>query len=442
MLLVLGSVAWMVACGSGGSGNNVPSSTITSVTVTCTPATIQSGQTSQCSATVTGTGSFSSAVTWSANAGTISAAGLFTAQVVATSTAVTITATSTQDATKSGTAIVTVTPAGTITSVTVACSPSTIQSSQTSQCSATVTGTGSFSSVVMWSASAGTISSSGLFTAQVVATSTPVTITATSTQDATKSGTAIVTVNPVQQANNVQPIVVDAGPPTVGAVDEPFTSVTVCVPNTTTCQTIDHILVDTGSSGLRLLSSAGGGELTIPLPPQNDSSGNPLAECLVFLDGFTWGNVAAADITIAGEQASSVRLQVIIPSTSSPAVGPNCSSQTTGPNEGNSVSALGANGILGVGLFQQDCGQACVSSPPPNAYYDCPSSGCNPTTVTLANQVSNPVIFFPSDNNGVLISLPAVPNGGLPTVNGTLIFGIGTQSNNALGSPPPFTPCR
>ncbi len=39
----------------------------------------------------------------------------------------------------------------------------------------------------------------------------------------------------------------------------------------------------------------------------------------------------------------------------------------------------------------------------------------------------------PSDNNGVLISLPTVPNGGSPTVNGSLIFGIGTQSNNGLG---------
>jgi len=224
-------------------------------------------------------------------------------------------------------------------------------------------------------------------------------------------------------------------------VDEAFTSVTVCVPNTNTCQTIDHVLVDTGSSGLRLLSSfPGGGELTIPLPVQSDSSGNPLAECLVFLDGFTWGNVAAADITMAGEQASSVRVQVMIPSSSSPAVGPHCSSQTTGPNEGDSVSALGANGILGVGLFQQDCGPGCVTnSGPPYQYYDCASSPCIPTTATLAQQVSNPVIFFASDNNGVLVQLPAVPDGGSPTVNGSMIFGIGTQSNNGLGSATVYT---
>ncbi len=98
--------------------------------------------------------------------------------------------------------------------------------------------------------------------------------------------------------------------------------------------------------------------------------------------------------------------------------------------------AFGANGILGVGLFQQDCGPACTTQNTqiPNVYYDCPASGCTPTYVALAQQVSNPVIFFTSDNNGVLVQLPAVPNGGSPTVNGSLIFGIGTQPNNALGS--------
>ncbi len=36
--------------------------------------------------------------------------------------------------------------------------------------------------------------------------------------------------------------------------------------------------------------------------------------------------------------------------------------------------AFGANGILGVGLFQQDCGPACTSANQtiPAVYYDCP----------------------------------------------------------------------
>ncbi|MFI5116507.1 MAG: DUF3443 family protein [Terriglobales bacterium] len=330
----------------------------------------------------------------------------------------------------------------TITSVTVTCSPSTILYGQTSQCSATVTGTGSFSSGVTWTASAGTISSSGLFAAPSGgATSLQVTITATSMQDTSKSGMTTVTVNPAQPLSNVQPIVVDSGPAPQSflTVNEAFTTVTVCLPTTSTCQTIDHVLVDTGSSGLRLLSSAGGGELSLALPQANDSSGNPLYECLAFLDGYIWGSVATADITVAGEKASSAPVHVVIPASASPAPPQSCVSQNPPGgigNEGNSLTALGANGILGVGLFQQDCGLDCTTanSTIPPVYYDCPSSGCNPTYVTLAQQVPNPVTMFATDNNGVLIQLPAVPNGGSASVSGSLIFGIGTQSNNGLGS--------
>jgi hypothetical protein len=183
----------VTACGSG-VGSSQPgsvSSTISSVSSVCVPSTIATNATSQCNATVQGTGSYSSAVTWSASKGTINAGGLFTAP--ASAGTVTVTATSTQDSTKSGTASVTVqlTPP-TITSVQVTCNPSIVNTNATSQCSATVQGTGSYSSAVKWSASEGTINSSGLFTAP--ASAGTVTVTATSTQDSTKSGTASVTV--------------------------------------------------------------------------------------------------------------------------------------------------------------------------------------------------------------------------------------------------------
>ena len=239
---------------------------------------------------------------------------------------------------------------------------------------------------------------------------------------------------------------VDAGPApqSFTTINEAFVTVTVCIPGTATCQTIDHVLVDTGSSGLRLLSAAGGGELNIALPQANDSSGNPLYECLAFLDGYTWGSVATADITVAGEKASAAAVHVVIPSSSSPAPPQSCVSQNPpmgNGNEGDSLMAFGSNGILGVGLFQQDCGVACTPGfQLQPMYYDCPASGCSETSVTLAQQVSNPVIFFASDNNGVLVQLPAVPNGGSPGVNGSLIFGIGTQSNNAWAAPR-FTAC-
>jgi hypothetical protein len=327
------------------------------------------------------------------------------------------------------------TPTSSITAVSVSCSPSTVTSGGTSQCSATVSGTGSFSTAVNWSASAGTITSAGVFTAPTVTTSTVVTITATSTQDSSKSGTASVTVNPSTSTSNVQPIVVDQGPEGVsGSVNIPYTTVTVCVPGTNTCQSIDHVLVDTGSYGLRLISSV----LTISLPQELDSSGNPLAECLAFLDGYVWGPVQTATVSLAGESAASIPVQVMIPTTSSPPVPASCSNQNPpggNGNEGVSVSAFGANGVIGVGLFAQDCGLGCTPGYQLQpVYYDCPSSGCTETSVTLAQQVPNPVSLFATDNNGVLVSLPSVPDGGSPTVTGSLIFGIGTQTNNQLGS--------
>ena len=45
--------------------------------------------------------------------------------------------------------------------------------------------------------------------------------------------------------------------------------------------------------------------------------------------------------------------------------------------------------------------------------------------------MTNPVALLPLDNNGVLVQLPGVPLGGQPSVNGSLVLGIGTRSNNA-----------
>ncbi|HEX3661629.1 MAG TPA: alkaline phosphatase family protein [Acidobacteriaceae bacterium] len=101
----------VLACGSNtGSAPTKPSppaaSTITSVSVACNPATIDVSTTSQCTATVSGAGSYSSSVTWSASTGTIDSNGLFTAPSAATTA--TVTAASTQDTSQSGKATVTV----------------------------------------------------------------------------------------------------------------------------------------------------------------------------------------------------------------------------------------------------------------------------------------------------------------------------------------------
>ena len=330
----------------------------------------------------------------------------------------------------------------TITSVAASCAPSPVQSGQTSQCSATVMGTGNFSSAVTWATSAGQISASGLLTAPIIVSgSTSATVTATSAQDSTKSGTSTETVTAIAAANNVAPIIVDAGPQNLSylSTNVPFVTITICVPGnappSAECQTIDHVTVDTGSSGLRIVSSV----LTIALPPENDSNGNPLDECLVFADGYVWGPVATADIYVVGEKAPNVPVQVMIPTTTSPPVPSGCQNPPGGNgNEGVSVDAFGANALIGVGLFQQDCGPGCTSGAP-NFYYSCPASGCNATNLPLPQQVANPVSKFSTDNNGVLLQMASVPDGGSLTASGFLVFGIGTESNNALGSSVVYT---
>jgi hypothetical protein len=85
--------------------------------------------------------------------------------------------------------------------VTIACNPTSIQSGATSQCVATVAGTGNFSPAVTWGSSntaAATVVSTGADTAEAtgltITSTASVTITATSSQDATKSGAAQITV--------------------------------------------------------------------------------------------------------------------------------------------------------------------------------------------------------------------------------------------------------
>jgi hypothetical protein len=140
---------------------------------------------------------------------------------------------------------------------------------------------------------------------------------------------------------------------------------------------------------------------------------------------------------MAGERASAVPIQVIGASGFS-AIPTSCTS--TGPSE-NTLDTLGANGVLGIGLFRQDCGSGCavggVSNP--GLYFICSTSACQPTAEGLTQQLQNPVWLFPKDNNGVIVELPTVSPMGAATVSGSLVFGIGTQSNNAPGSAAMFT---
>ncbi len=287
------------------------------------------------------------------------------------------------------------------------------------------------------------------------AVTSPVTATVTVASVASPTSTASmkITVFPSGGGQNVSVVNVDGGPaPGYPHANGAFTSVTICNPGSLiNCQTIDGILVDTGSYGLRILQSA------IPLlklPQFVDSNGNILENCALSADGsYLWGPVSRADIYVAGETAASTRVQVI--SSSNGTVPDTCSNIDTAnpittippqvlPVNENTPQLLGANGILGVGPEPTDCTvvgvnycDGSVQATPPNLYYTCPSAGCANIDLSIivpkTLQLLNPIPSFNADNNGVILQLPPVS---LTQVNatGTMIFGIGTEPNNQLGS--------
>ena len=269
---------------------------------------------------------------------------------------------------------------------------------------------------------------------------------------------------------NAESLVIDSGPNalTTPATNTAFVTVKVCMPDGTfaTCQTIDHIEIDTGSIGLRIIAAGNpAGQLSLALPAVADpnNANHVLAECLEFADGFSWGSVNRADISlpVSGETATNVIVHVIgATSAGDPAnANPTCVPPAPLVTE-NTVPAFGANGILGVGPFVNDCNStsACTAQAPTPAgcsgmscypgnsatYFSCTTPpaalSCAQTNVPLDHQLPNPAVVFAKhpdgsvDNNGVIVELPAVGASGAagPFTGGVLVFGIGTQTNNAI----------
>jgi hypothetical protein len=244
-------------------------------------------------------------------------------------------------------------------------------------------------------------------------------------------------------AANALAVVIDAGPASLvssnqTAANTLFASVTLCTPGSTSaCQTIDHVQVDTGSVGLRILSQVLTGAAA-PATLHDPATGLPLLECVQFVDGYTWGSVVVADVVIGGRTVKNLHVN-LIGDAAAGAAPTGTSGCVSGPAE-NTVAQFGANGVLGVGNWLQDCGAYCASVPAPaQNYYVCPNGQCQPTTVALNNQLQNPVAMFASDNNGIVVTLPSVAAPGAVTVNGTLYFGVATQANNAPGAATFFT---
>ncbi len=252
---------------------------------------------------------------------------------------------------------------------------------------------------------------------------------------------------------NTTEVIVDSGPGSfsLGAANIPYVTVTVCAPNSSACVTIDHVFLDTGSYGLRVLKSSVAG---LSLPPvtlaanaQLNTPGGTAVECYPFVLGGVWGPLAKADVHMAGETATAIPIQVIDDSTSTAlSVPADCVAAAGGSSSiFNSAASLQANGILGIGMMRFDCGLTCSTGNYAGfhvQYYVCPDSltaNCRAAAIPVDQQTQNPVAHFvpddgnpQPDNNGTIISLPVLPTLGVGVAKGRLVFGIGSRSNNQI----------
>ncbi|RZT09098.1 Protein of unknown function [Duganella sp. CF402] len=418
----------LAACG-GGSGSSTTTSTTTSTEAMAMPTPVVS---ISASPTATTSGQVIT-LTWSvsnAPSSGCTASGAWSGTVASSGTqAVTAGEAGTANYTltcgsASSTAVVTVATPPPSPSVSLTLAPANITTAQSTALSWSSANATSCSASGAWS---GTKATSGAVTITPAATGSYTYSLACTGDGGTANGSAALSVTAA--LSNSTAILVDSGPSGVsGVINVPYVSVTVCRPGTSTCQTIDHVLLDTGSYGLRLLASQLSS--TLALPAVATASGDDAGECGKFISGYTWGAVRQADVKIADEVASGISVQVIGDSGASYSSTPSsCSS--AGSNLGT-LSAIGAKGILGVGMFKQDCGTACANAAISGVYYACASGSCSASAMPLARQISNPVASFAVNNNGLLITMPSVGTAGLTSVSGTLVFGVNTQSNNTI----------
>jgi len=252
--------------------------------------------------------------------------------------------------------------------------------------------------------------------------------TASSGGGVTNQGDAVT--SPLVAGSNVMSVEIGA---CQGYYNEPCASVTVCTPGTTSCQTINNLLVDTGSYGLRVFKSLLNG---VSLPSDTNSSGQVYAECQEYLSGqVTIGDLAYADVGMGGVTASKVPIQLIDGSITVPAACIDTGEGITYAGPITSPSQFGFNGILGIGPELQDCGSSCALSTAPNIYFLCSGNSCSPTKIPVLNQLTNPIALLPTGyNNGYIFELPAVPPGGSVDARGSIIFGLATAGNNTPSS--------
>lgn len=246
--------ALLAACGGGSDSSGPPPDTtprVTSVAVTPGTASVLVGDQTQLAANVSAVNGAATTVTWqtsNASVATVSASGQVQGIAVGSAS---ITATSTFDASKSGSAQVTVNPRPAVISVSIAPAAPTVVVGQNVALTATVAVVGGASTAVAWvssNPSTVTVSASGTITGVAAGNAS---VSATSVADPTKSATVPVTVTPPPPG--VVSVVVTPSNPSVLVGDQLQLNANVTVvsgaPNAVTWSTSNAAVATVSTTG-------------------------------------------------------------------------------------------------------------------------------------------------------------------------------------------------
>lgn len=204
-----------------------------------------------------------------------------------------------------------------------------------------------------------------------------------------------------------------------------YISLTVCANNSgTNCQTVDNIILDTGSFGVKINKSALPESFVLSLPRVTTNAGNEVYACNTFGSGYVFADEHYAVLNLAGTMTSNVILQAI---ENSPTAEIPDSCTAKGPFD--DFANFGANGIIGINPAITLGNSSLLLYKNINGIYE-PLTNAEESGLPVLNQ--NPLPSLATNNNGFVVSIPPVSQNTNTNVNGTLILGINTENNNKI----------
>lgn len=205
-----------------------------------------------------------------------------------------------------------------------------------------------------------------------------------------------------------------------------YVSITLCRDQSgTSCQTIDNIILDTGSFGLKINKSALPESFIETLPRVTTNDDQMVYACNTFGSGYVFASEHYASLHLANDYTNNVVVQ-IIENAPTDEIPNSCVAKGPFDNFEN----FGANGIIGVNpaltlsnssilLYRKDV----------NGIYQALSES-ETSSVPILNQ--NPLPSLQHNNNGFVIAIPPTLQNTNTNIAGKLILGVNTGGNNLI----------